>query len=343
MPARRRTEVPEGCALANRSRSPEQSTSICPRARRTAPARASSAPRRTSSTPRPVHQPLCRCSPRPSSGVPQPDRTCRVHNAPPSVGSTDDAEATCSQALTHVDRTDSTPPAATTEAPSPPDAPGPASPESVAANPHPRESSAASPPFPESFVSAYLPDHVTLGRQLTRLRTARGLSRPRLADAIGVPPSRLTQLEHGHTIAPAIADLAALADALAVPRAELATAALRDFQAHYDLTPHDPPAGPTPSIEVADDHPIGAWLRARREQRDATTADFASLSGSAHEAVLQLERNVDSVRPSAVVHAADALALPRLGLLIAVVSRFPSRHPPGHQHHRDRQTSATSR
>ncbi|MEV6648686.1 Scr1 family TA system antitoxin-like transcriptional regulator [Amycolatopsis sp. NPDC051371] len=109
-------------------------------------------------------------------------------------------------------------------------APSPARHGGDSAAPEPDEPHRAHSVTHDPAASVLIPGVLVLGEQVARLRAARGLARDHLAAAIEVPASRLARLEHGHTVLSSLVDIAAMADVLGAPRAELATAALHDYE-----------------------------------------------------------------------------------------------------------------
>ncbi|WP_410675481.1 Scr1 family TA system antitoxin-like transcriptional regulator [Amycolatopsis sp. cmx-4-68] len=179
-------------------------------------------------------------------------------------------------------------------------------------------------------VSASTSGELILGSRVAELRAARGLARSRLAAAIDVPVSRIVSLEHGAAILSSLADIAALADVLEVPRAEFAQAALHDLQVRYNLPPRKLQPSATSSIEASDTWLIGNWVRAERENRGLTINNLTCLSGIPQDTLVQLESNAVTVSLLLVVQLADALHVPRQALVMAAMSSLPRRPPRGH-------------
>ncbi|MBE1496336.1 transcriptional regulator with XRE-family HTH domain [Amycolatopsis lexingtonensis] len=183
---------------------------------------------------------------------------------------------------------------------------------------------AASPP---STVPAAEPSQLILGRHVEQLRTERGLSRLRLATAAGIPASRIERLERHTATWTSLADTAAVADALATSRAELATSALHDYQIHYNQPPKRLYDRLVTPIDALATQPVGDWIKTEREARGLSITDLHYLSRLPPNTILQIENNglPDSFAP--IITLADTFSMPRPALVIAAVGSFPARPP----------------
>ncbi|MGW5742089.1 Scr1 family TA system antitoxin-like transcriptional regulator [Amycolatopsis sp. NPDC003861] len=180
----------------------------------------------------------------------------------------------------------------------------------------------------------FTPGQLVLGKQVARLRTARGLAQDRLATATGVALSRIRKLEHARTAITALADIAALADVLGVSRIEMAAAALHDFHIHFDLHPTTPQDTSTIS-DTTTSRSLGNWVCTERKTRGLTLDDVALRSGIPRETLALLENNDLDVTLPAIIKVADALRISRQALTIVAVSGFPRRPARGQQQKSD--------
>nr|WP_290050148.1 helix-turn-helix transcriptional regulator [Amycolatopsis sp. MEP2-6] len=169
------------------------------------------------------------------------------------------------------------------------------------------------------------PGEPILGDHLRRLRTERHLSRRRLATAAGIPASRIERLERQQARWTSLSDTAAVADALAIPRADLAVSLLHDYQIHYRQPPkrlYDMLMTP---IDALATQPFGDWIRTERHARGLTVTDLHYLSLLPQDTIREIENNdlPDFVAP--IVALADAFSMSRSALIIAAVASVPPR------------------
>jgi transcriptional regulator with XRE-family HTH domain len=225
-------------------------------------------------------------------------------------------------------RTTVTPPTTTgvTLAPQPPQHRPPA------ATPHhaitPARSPSTTPPAPPRPTRPQPAPRalLTLGPHVTTLRTARELDHAELAAATAISKSKLKRLEHGAYVAFSLAEVAALADTLAVARADLLHLAVDDYTLRH---------GPAPTEQALhlpleqDNEPQMDWLRVERQQRDLTTTVLAWQAGIPRRTYRGLEDGEIPFTLDDTMKLADALNVSRHALALRAMSAIPTSEPRG--------------